>query len=123
MKVSIEKFLLLKKSIKNNTDTKILSSSMEPYIYKDDIIKVSPAKPEQLGPGSPIVFWSKNKLVCHFYIKEVYKDDKLYILTKGLNNDEFDDLVESNLILGIVTSPYIPKWKRIVFGLYFRFFS
>tara|TARA_Y100000385_G_C12947397_1_gene573930 strand:+ start:16 stop:399 length:384 start_codon:yes stop_codon:yes gene_type:complete len=121
MKVSFKDFAFIKKSLKKNTDVKILSSSMEPYIYKDDIIKVSPINIESLKSGDPVVFWSKDKIVCHFLIKRIIQDDKTLYLTKGLSNDLFDEPLQQHHILGIVTSPTLPLWKRFIFSTYFRF--
>lgn len=120
MKVSINDFAIIKKNLKENTKTKILSSSMEPYIYKGDIIKVSPVTPNDLRTGDPIVFWSKNMLVCHFLIKKIYKENNLMFLTKGLGNDQFDELIKEEQLLGVVTIPRIPKWKRFLFSTYFK---
>lgn len=120
MKVSQQDFIFLKKTLKENTKTKILSSSMEPFIYKNEIIDVSPVRAEDLKVGDVLVFWRNDKLICHM-LTNLESPEKDSVITKGINNSKFDKPVHKDMILGIVVKPKLGIVKRFIFKLYLRF--
>lgn len=121
MKVTFEEFIILKKNLKPNTPTRILSDSMAPFIYKDETIFISPINVHDLKTGTPIVFWLDDILICHFFITKLNKNGKDYLITKGLNSHQFDPPLAMSQLLGIVSKPQIGFLKRFLFNLYFRF--
>lgn len=121
MKVSFVDFVYLKENLKLNTKTKILSSSMEPFIYKDEIVEVSPAPVETIKVGDAIVFWADDILVCHFVTKIITEDNNIKFITKGLSNKHFDRPVLKKFYLGKLTSPKISQFKKILFRFLLSF--
>lgn len=110
MELSIADFLSLKKSIiKKGVETKIriLTKSMEPFIYANEEVYIKSSSIEKVKRFTPIVFWYKNELVCHFYIKKVMKNNEIFLLTKGLVSKVYDDPIRVDHFLGEVTSPRI----------------
>jgi len=114
MKVSLNDYKFLKQTLKVNTKTKILSSSMEPYIYKNEIVEVSPVKIEELKVGDVLVFWRDEKLICHVLMK-IDLDEKNSFFTKGINNRSYDPPINKEFILGKVTKPSLGKVRRLLF--------
>jgi signal peptidase I len=117
MKVPFEKFIMLKKNLKGVTQVKVLSGSMTPFIYKGDIVEVTTLGVESVIPGDVIVFWRENKLICHLLMKKRTENGKTYLRTKGLSSGEYDDEIEEDLFLGVVTKPRIGTFRRIFFKL------
>lgn len=115
MKVPFEKFISLKKNLKKGQKVKILSGSMTPFIYKDDIVVIEPGKVESLKPGDVIVFWRENKLICHLLVRNKFVEGKMLLETKGLSSGEYDEDVDPNMFLGVVTKPRLGFIKRIFF--------
>lgn len=122
MKVSLNDYKFLKKTLKENTKTKILSSSMEPYIYKDEIVEVSPTSIEDLRIGDVIVFWRDDKLICHILVGiDLTKEDSFF--TKGLSNNRLDPALNKDYILGKVSKPRLGAFRRLLFILIIKFKS
>jgi signal peptidase I len=121
MKYSLEDFLELKSSFNSNKKVRILSGSMEPFIYKDDIIIVSPKEIDSLQKGDVIIFWKDNKLICHLFhrFEKVLSQDCL--ITKGINSKKYDSPVQRKFFLGVIAEPKVTILKRVFFKLYLFF--
>jgi hypothetical protein len=89
---------------------------MEPFIHTGEYIKCSPENIENLNAGDPVVFWRDNKLICHFLLNIIEKDEKRYLETKGLNAKIKDPLVPIENFFAVVTSPKISPLKRRIFS-------
>lgn len=110
MKVSYEDFKELKKNFDKFTKVRIITPSMEPLILINDMVVISPLPKDlnDIRPYDILVFWQKNKLICHFFIK---KENGMYI-TRGLNNKEKDEPVQEDHLYGIVVKPKVGRIKR-----------
>jgi signal peptidase I len=121
MNISFEEFISIKKNLKPNTPTKILTGSMAPFIYAGETIFISPIDLSKLKAGTPIVYWSNDILICHFFICTKKIDDRDYLITKGLNAKQFDSPFPTAQFLGYVSKPRINLFKRFIFNMYFKF--
>lgn len=122
MKISYNDFLFLKKTLKKNTKVEILSESMEPFLYKDNIVEISPFNIASLKPGDPIVYWNKSeKLICHMFIHFKELDNKKYLITKGLNNKFLDKPTPSDYYLGALSKPRFTLFYKILFKVIIYF--
>lgn len=121
MQISLEKFVLLKKSLKPKTKIKILSGSMEPFIYTGETILCSPISYKEVKVGDPIVFWQDEKLICHFLVAKKKIEGKEILETKGLSRIFKDPIVPESHLLGKVVEPKISPFKRFIFTLLSRF--
>ena len=120
MKMSLKEFLILKKSVQSNCKVKILSRSMEPFIYKGEEILVEKCKPNHFKRFTPIVFWYEEKLICHFYIKKEVKEEGVYYMMKSLDSKVITESVKEEWILGVVKTPSLGLFRRLVMSLKFR---
>jgi signal peptidase I len=118
MKYSLEVFLELKSSFNSNKKVRILSGSMEPFIYKDDIIIVSPKEIDSLQKGDVIVFWKDNKLICHLFHRFEKVQSQDCLITKGINSKKYDSPVQRKFFLGVIVDPKVTILKRVFFKLY-----
>ena len=123
MKITFEQFLIHKKKLKDKTTIKIISGSMEPFIYTGEKVECSPCNFENSVVGDPIVFWSEDKFICHFLIAKHITEKGNFIETRGLNTSKSDPLVHENFIFGKVTSPKISWLKKSFFQLLSRFYN
>ena len=121
MKYSLEDFLKLKSSFNSNKKVRILSGSMEPFIYKDDIIIVSPKEIDSLKKGDVIIFWKDNKLICHLFHRFEKVQNQDCLITKGINSKKYDSPVQRKFFLGIIVDPKVTILKRVFFKLYLFF--
>jgi signal peptidase I len=123
VKISFEKFLIRKTRLKPNTKVKIITGSMEPFIYTGEIVECSPVAFEDVSVGSPIIFWNDNKLICHFLMVKYSENDRDYFITKGLGARHPDKASSVELYFAEVTNPKISKLKRKSFNFLSRFSS
>ena len=81
----------------------IVSESMEPTFYKNDLVVVKKCKLEELRKGDIITFKQEDRTISH-RILEITKDKgEVKYITKGDNNDVQDkDLVEGQNVYGKV---------------------
>ncbi len=121
MEYSLEQFLSLKKTFNTDKNVKILSSSMEPFIYKGDTVTVSPCELSKIDKGDAIIFWQDDKLICHLFFGMDTINSQEMLITKGINSRDFDDPVNPKFYLGLITSPRISFLKRILFQVYLFF--
>lgn len=120
MEYSLEKFLSLQKGFDKDANVRILSSSMEPFIYKGDRVVVSPKDINTIQKGDVIVYWDDNKLICHMFLG-YSKEDPDFMITKGLNRVEKDNPIHKKFYLGVITSPKISGLKKLFFRLILSF--
>ena len=118
MKYSLEDFLKLKASFKKNRKVKILSGSMEPFIYKNDVVTIANKSVKLLKKGDVIVFWKDNKLICHLFHRFNIFENKECLITKGINSKRYDSPVLQKFYLGIIIEPKVTKLKKVLFKLY-----
>ena len=85
----------------------VLSASMEPAIGCGDLILVKSCGPENVRPGDDITYYvNQEVLITHRVIEirtELYGEQGLWFITKGLNNNIEDLPVEAGQLLGKVT--------------------
>ena len=108
MKISESEFYILQNKLEDFMNIKVLTPSMAPLININDIVKIKKIDPNKIQPYDIIVFWQKNKLFCHFFIK---KEGDFYI-ARGLNNKEYDDKIEEKYLFGQVLKPEVGKVKK-----------
>ena len=120
MKISFEEFLVRKSKLKPRTKVKILSASMEPYIYTGEFIECTPKNIDDISAGEAIIFWREDKLICHFLLKKICINDKNFLETKGINSSKKDPLVPEEYYFAVVTSPTISSFKRRLFTFFNR---
>ncbi len=123
MKITLDQFLIRKKNLKENTEIQIISGSMEPFIYTGEKVKCSPCNFENSVIGDPIIFWSDNKLICHFLIAKHKTEKGNFIETRGLNRFYNDPIISEKFIFAKVTSPKISWFKKQIFQLFNRFYK
>ncbi len=116
VKISFEQFLVRKARLKPNTKVKIITGSMEPFIHAGEIVECSPQPYSELEIGTPIIFWSEEKLICHFLMEKYTKENKEFFVTKGLNSLKADKENTPDFYFGVVTNPKISKFKRKLFN-------
>jgi signal peptidase I len=112
-------FETLKKSFLKECRVKILSSSMEPFIYKNDVITLVPMNIEKIKKGDVIVYWRDNILICHLFYKLKFEDQKTLLITKGINSKGFDKPFDKHFYLGKVIEPKVSLLKFLFFKIYF----
>lgn len=120
MQLSKEMFQQIKENLKPKTKTRVLSHSMEPYLSANETIEVSPYAFDKLRIGDVIVFWRDQTLICHLVMK-INHSEKNSVITKGLSADEFDLPVYESDYLGLVTSPQLSWWRRLLFKCFLKF--
>ena len=84
---------------------------MEPWIHKNESIKIKSVSPDKLKPYDIVVFWKKNILVCHVYIKSMNG----YIITQSLNSKNYDTPTKDFFVLGVVTDPSFKWYHKALF--------
>lgn len=89
---------------------------MEPFIHAGEIVECSPQPYSELEIGTPIIFWSEEKLICHFLMEKYTKENKEFFVTKGLNSLKADKENTPDFYFGVVTNPKISKFKRKLFN-------
>ena len=91
----------------------IISGSMEPKLYKDDIIIVKNCDTNLLEENDIITFNQDNKIISHRITKITEENGERNFQTKGDNNDVIDDfVVKPEQIYGKVAFK-IPKIGKI----------
>lgn len=92
----------------------IVSESMEPTFYKDDLAVVRSCKVEELKKGDIITFKQEDRIISHRISEITEEKGEIKFITKGDNN-EVEDLkpVDMQNIYGKVVF-VIPKIGRIV---------
>jgi hypothetical protein len=111
MNYSLHDFISLKKNLKKEIQIKIISGSLEPWIYKGEKITVLPCQSENINPLDIIVFWKNEKLICHVYVKNF----KNYLITQALLGKTYDTPTHSKYLLGKVVSPRFSWYHKILF--------
>lgn len=83
------------------------SNSMNPYIYRGDVIiarRTNSKEIKQIKKGEILVFRYDKKIVSHRVYKIIIRNNKLYFRTKGDNNDQVDDnLAKESDVIGTVS--------------------
>lgn len=83
------------------------SNSMNPYIYRGDVIiarRTNSKEIKQIKKGEILVFRYNKKIVSHRVYKIITRNNKLYFRTKGDNNDQVDDnLAKESDVIGTVS--------------------
>ena len=118
MKITYEEFKELKKNFDEFSKVRILTPSMAPLILVNDMVVVSPLPKDlnKIEPFDILVFWQKDKLICHFFIKN---ENGIYI-TRGLNNKYNDEPVQEDHLYGIVIKPKVGRIKRFFLKFFMR---
>ena len=81
----------------------IVSESMEPTFYKDDLVVVKKCKLEELHEGDIITFKQDDRIISHRIVKITKEKRERKLITKGDNNDIPDkDMVEIQNVYGKV---------------------
>ena len=92
----------------------IVSESMEPTFYKDDLVVVKKCKLEELHEGDIITFKQDDRIISHRIVKITKEKRERKLITKGDNNDIPDkDMVEIQNVYGKVLFS-IKKLGKIV---------
>lgn len=83
------------------------SNSMNPYIYRGDVIiarRTNSKEIKQIKKGEILVFRYDKKIVSHRVYKIITRNNKLYFRTKGDNNDQVDDnLAKESDVIGTLS--------------------
>lgn len=83
------------------------SNSMNPYIYRGDVIiarRTNSKEIKKIKKGEILVFRYDKKIVSHRVYKIITRNNKLYFRTKGDNNDQVDDnLAKESDVIGTVS--------------------
>ncbi len=119
MKITIEEYLIIKKKFKDTLKVRIISNSMEPFIHTGEEILIQKFDPQSFKSYMPIVFWEKDRLICHFFIKKILKDNKIYYVSKSLSNKYYDELISEEFILGEVIEPKVSIMRKIIMHFVF----
>ena len=81
----------------------IVSESMEPTFYKDDLVIVKKCKMQELQKGDIITFKQDDRTISHRMIAITQEDGEFKFITKGDNNDILDkETVEMKDVYGKV---------------------
>lgn len=81
----------------------IVSESMEPTFYKDDLVIVKRCKMQELQKGDIITFKQDDRTISHRMIAITQEDGEFKFITKGDNNDILDkEKVEMKDVYGKV---------------------
>lgn len=81
----------------------IVSESMEPTFYKDDLVIVKKCKMQELQKGDIITFKQDDRTISHRMIAITQEDGEFKFITKGDNNDILDkEKVEMKDVYGKV---------------------
>jgi len=117
MKYNLADFIRLKKNLKPNSETMILSGSMTPWIKTNEVINLSPCLREDLKPFDIIVFWSPESeiLICHIYIE--FRDGK--IITKSLTRNVEDPPLDPQFLLGRVNRPRFTWLHKMILKFFY----
>ena len=92
----------------------IVSESMEPIFYKDDLAIVQKSKLEELKKGDVITFKQEDRIISHRIYDITKEKGKVKFITKGDNNEVQDvKLVEFQDVYGKVLFT-IPKLGKVV---------
>lgn len=92
----------------------IVSESMEPTFYKNDLAIVKSCNTEELKIGDIITFEQDDRIISHRISEIVKEKGKMQFVTKGDNNEVVDlELVDAEKIYGKVVF-VIPKIGKIV---------
>lgn len=79
----------------------VMSNSMYPLFQRGDVIVYEKVKPTDLEVGDVLVFRNDNKVVLHRINKITWKNEEIYIITKGDNLDTIDvQITTSKDIIG-----------------------
>ncbi len=117
MNITFEEYLVLKKTMQETQKVRILSNSMEPFIHTDEEIVIKKFESKLIRKFTPIVFWYNERLICHFYIKKINKDNCSYYLTKSLNSKYYDELIKEEHVLGEVIIPKVSIFKKLLMAI------
>lgn len=92
----------------------IVSESMEPTFYKDDLAVVKKCGLQELKKGEIITFKQEDRIISHRILQVTKENGKVKFITKGDNNDVQDkEPVEVQNVYGKVVFT-IPKLGKIV---------
>ena len=81
----------------------IISESMEPTFYKDDLVIVKRCKMQELKKGDIITFKQDDRTISHRMIAITQENGEFKFITKGDNNDILDkETVEMKDVYGKV---------------------
>lgn len=86
---------------------------MSPFIVSGDPVTIVELR-DDISPITPIVFWQDEKLICHFFKKKKSISGVEYYITKPLSKNHEDPPVPVDNVLGVVVSPKIRKFKKII---------
>lgn len=92
----------------------IVSESMEPTFYKNDLAVVKSCEVEKLGKGDIITFQQEDRIISHRIIEIIKENGEKKFITKGDNNEVEDvEPIEMQDVYGKVEF-IIPKIGKIV---------
>ena len=92
----------------------IISESMEPTFYKDDLALVKSCNMEELKKGDIITFKQEDRIISHRISEIIEEKGKKQFITKGDNNEVEDiEPVDVQNIYGKVVL-VIPKIGKII---------
>ncbi len=117
--VTKEQFNEIKSKLCKPTPVNILTGSMSPFIEAGDTIWIRPFDRNNLKKLDTIVFWSEDKLICHFFYKKEKIEDKWVYFAKALNSKRLDAPFNEDEILGIAIRPQLPSWKKFLMRFIF----
>ena len=95
----------------------IVSESMEPTFYKDDLVIVKRCKMQELKKGDIITFKQDDRTISHRMIAITQENGEFKFITKGDNNDILDkETVEMKDVYGkvLVSIPKLGKFVRYI---------
>lgn len=103
-------------SEKGFLDIKIISTSMEPLIKKNEIVQIKEVS-KDLQKFDIIVFLRDRKFVAHYIWRVNGLSSKSYT-TRSFENKEYDELpVQQSEVLGVVMEKKFSILKKIMMSL------
>ena len=110
MNYSYKKFLFLKRLEGHDFEATIQSGSMEPWLHMGDKIIGKKCNPEDLKPFDIILYWRKNILICHIFLR--IEDN--FLITKPLRGKNVDPPIHIEHLLGVITKPKFGFFQKII---------
>ena len=124
MDIDLVKFRALKMRLQREgrLELRVASTSMEPIIWKDQLVIAEKADPQELEKFDIIIFWQQQKIFCHllWHIQKDANNQNIFI-TKSLENPrEIDIPLQEELLLGKVNVTIPLRFKLIMWLKNFR---
>lgn len=120
MNYSYKHFLKLKSKINKTINTRVVSDSMSPWIQTGAYIKVKICPLEEAKPWDVVLFWRKDKFICHILKEKNLSTFRTFPLRDLQHFVTLDAPSHRSNFLGVVTEPRFGFLQRLLLKLRFR---